>query len=230
MSASSSGRLQWLGFASPCRRQQLRALAFQRAFWGSPAWFCSRLLAVIRACACHSAGFVGPHRWPAPGESVAICCVGRLVSCVTHLRSCAGVGMWSKREEFTRCCWDQGSKLLKLKIARVFCKNLGLLKLKIAGVWHSCGPSTEHGCNTVQRARIAAAIGRCFWLTKRTHRFWRGFLSRAVAWFATDRSVQRRKSGTQLKNFEKQGMTYELLLGIFLAWKYYLVYCTATGV
>jgi len=30
--------------------------------------------------------------------------------------------------------------------------------------------------------------------------------------------------------FEKQGMTDELLLGKFLAWKYYLVYCTATGV
>jgi len=34
----------------------------------------------------------------------------------------------------------------------------------------------------------------------------------------------------KLKNFEKQGITYELLLGKFLAWRYYLVYCTATGV
>jgi len=31
MSTSSSGKLQWLGFASPCRKQQLQALAFQRA-------------------------------------------------------------------------------------------------------------------------------------------------------------------------------------------------------
>ena len=27
MSTSSSGKLQWLGFASPCRKQQLQALA-----------------------------------------------------------------------------------------------------------------------------------------------------------------------------------------------------------
>ena len=33
-------------------------------------------------------------------------------------------------------------------------------------------------------------------MTKQTHRFWRGFLSQAITWFATDRNVQRRKSGT----------------------------------
>jgi len=38
-----------------------------------------------------------------------------------------------------------------------------------------------------------------------------------------------RRSWHQLKNFKKQGMTYELLLEKFLAWEYYLVYCTATG-
>ena len=38
------------------------------------------------------------------------------------------------------------------------------------------------------------------------------------------------KKLTSIKNFEKQGMTYELMLGKFLAWNYYLVYCTATGV
>ena len=40
------------------------------------------------------------------------------------------------------------------------------------------------------------AIRHYFWLTKQTHRFWRGFLSQAITWFATDRNVQRRKFGT----------------------------------
>ena len=103
--------------------------------------------------------------------------------------------MSSRREEFAHCCWDQSSKLLGLKIAGFFCKGLRLLGLRIAGVWHNCGPSAEHGCSTVQRTRVAAAIGRCFWLTERTHRFWRGFLSQAITWFAADRGVRRGGSG-----------------------------------
>ena len=71
------------------------------------------------------------------------------------------------------------------------CKGLGLLGVRIANVWHSCNSSNGRGCNTVQRARIAAAIGRFFWLTRRTHCFWRGFLSQAIAWFAADRDVRR---------------------------------------
>ena len=43
------------------------------------------------------------------------------------------------------------------------------------------------------------AIRHYFWLTKQTHRFWHGFLSQAITWFATDRNVQRRKSGMLTK-------------------------------
>ena len=41
------------------------------------------------------------------------------------------------------CCWDRASRLQGLKIAKV---------------WHRCGSSTERGCSTVRRARIATAI------------------------------------------------------------------------
>ena len=35
--------------------------------------------------------FVKPQQWPTPSESIAIYCVRKLVSCVTHLQSCAKV-------------------------------------------------------------------------------------------------------------------------------------------
>ena len=39
--------------------------------------------------------FVKPHQWPTPSESIAIYCVRKLVSCVTHLQSCAKVDIWN---------------------------------------------------------------------------------------------------------------------------------------
>jgi len=41
---------------------------------------------MIQACTYHSAMFVKPHQWPTPSESIAIYCVRKLVSCVTHLQ------------------------------------------------------------------------------------------------------------------------------------------------
>jgi len=32
--------------------------------------------------------FVKPQQWPTPSESIAIYCVRKLVSCITHLQSC----------------------------------------------------------------------------------------------------------------------------------------------
>jgi len=42
---------------------------------------------MIQACAYHSAMFVKPHQWPTPSESIAIYCVRKLLSCITHLQS-----------------------------------------------------------------------------------------------------------------------------------------------
>ena len=93
------------------------------------------------------------------------------------------------------------SKLIITKIEdyKNFFKNLRLLKLKITKILHNCNSSTKHSYNTVQRTQIATVIRHYFWLTKQTHRFYRGFLSQAIMWFATDRNVQRRKSGTPTK-------------------------------
>jgi len=43
--------------------------------------------------------FVKPHQWPTPSESIAIYCVRKLVSCVTHLQSCAKVVIWNKKKK-----------------------------------------------------------------------------------------------------------------------------------
>jgi len=43
--------------------------------------------------------FVKPQQWPTPSESIAIYCVRKLVSCVTHLQSCAKVDIWNKKKK-----------------------------------------------------------------------------------------------------------------------------------
>ena len=72
---------------------------FSRLFEESPAWFCFHLHAMIRACTYHSAKFVKPQQWPTPSESIAIYCVRKLVSCITHLQSCANVDIWNKKKK-----------------------------------------------------------------------------------------------------------------------------------
>jgi len=43
--------------------------------------------------------FVKPQQWPTPSESIAIYCLRKLVSCVTHLQSCAKVDIWNKKKK-----------------------------------------------------------------------------------------------------------------------------------
>jgi len=43
--------------------------------------------------------FVKSHQWPTPSESIAIYCETKLVSCVTHLQSCAQVDKWNKKQK-----------------------------------------------------------------------------------------------------------------------------------
>ena len=43
--------------------------------------------------------FVKPHQWPTPSESIAIYCVRKVVSCVTHLQSCAKDDIWKKKKK-----------------------------------------------------------------------------------------------------------------------------------
>ena len=48
---------------------------------------------------CKPAIFVKPQQWPTPSESIAIYCVRKVVSCVTHLQSCAKVDIWNKKKK-----------------------------------------------------------------------------------------------------------------------------------
>jgi len=43
--------------------------------------------------------FVKPQQWPTPSESIAIYCVRKLVSCITHLQSCTKVDIWNKKKK-----------------------------------------------------------------------------------------------------------------------------------
>jgi len=47
----------------------------------------------------YTAIFVKPQQRPTPSESIAIYCVRKLVSCVTHLQSCAKVDIWNKKKK-----------------------------------------------------------------------------------------------------------------------------------
>ena len=48
----------------------------------------------------NSAIIVKSQQWPPASESIAIYCVRKLVSCVTHLQSCAKVDIWNKKKNY----------------------------------------------------------------------------------------------------------------------------------
>jgi len=75
---------------------------------------------------------VKSQQWPPLSESITICCVRKLISCVTHLQSCAKVDTWNKNK----------NNVLLLRS-----------KLKIAKIEHNCNPSTKHGYTPVQQTR-----------------------------------------------------------------------------
>ena len=80
-------------------KQQKPPWAFQPAVWGIS---CPVLLPSHcndSACTYHSAIFVKPQQWPTPSESIAIYCVRKLVSWITHLQSCAKVDIWNKKKK-----------------------------------------------------------------------------------------------------------------------------------
>ena len=81
------------------QKQQLQALALQPAVWGISCLVLLPSPCNNSACTYHSAIFVKPQQWPTPSESIAIYCVRKLVSCVTHLQSCAKVDIWNTKKK-----------------------------------------------------------------------------------------------------------------------------------
>jgi len=53
-----------------------------------------------RALLENMAVIVKSQQWPTPSESIAIYCVRKLVSCVTHLQSCAQVDIWNTKKNY----------------------------------------------------------------------------------------------------------------------------------
>ena len=84
--------------------------------------------------------FVKPQQWPTPSESIAIYCVRKLVSCITHLQSCAKVDIWNKKKQILlndtyklNHCKEMGAKL-----GRRFLKQPAeKLKAVFVAVWMS---------------------------------------------------------------------------------------------
>ena len=77
----------------------IQALALQPTVWGISCLVLLPSPCNDSACNYHSAIFVKPQQWPTPSESIAIYCVRKLVSCVTHLKSCAKVDIWNKKKK-----------------------------------------------------------------------------------------------------------------------------------
>ena len=81
------------------KKQQKPPWAFQPTVWGISCLVLLPSPCNDSACTYHSAIFVKPQQWPTPSESIAIYCVRKLVSCITHLQSCAKVDIWNKKKK-----------------------------------------------------------------------------------------------------------------------------------
>jgi len=106
--------------------------------------------------------FVKPQQWPTPSELIAIYCVRKLVSCVTHLQSCAKVGIKNKKKKLCT--------VAKIKTHNY--KNWRLQKFSTIATLPLNTATT-----LFNEPRLQRPLG-IFWLTKHTHRIWRGFCLR----------------------------------------------------
>ena len=129
------------------------------------------------ACTYHSAIFVKPQQWLTPSESIAIYCVRKLVSCVTHLQSCAKVDIWNKKEKLRT--------VAKTKTQDY--KNWRLQNLSIIAT-----PPLNAATTLFNEHRSQRPFGASDWQTHSPRLAW--FLSQTITWFATDRNVQRKTS------------------------------------
>jgi len=74
---------------------------FPGTLWTFFPWLHDCLYWYMRTAnfACVFEIFVKSQQWPTPSESIAIYCVRKLVSWVTHLQSCAKVDIWNKNKK-----------------------------------------------------------------------------------------------------------------------------------
>jgi len=121
--------------------------------------------------------FVKPQQWPTPSESIAIYCVRKLVSCITHLQSCAKVDIWNKKKKLRTVA----------KIKPQGYKNCRLPKFSA-----NVTPPLYTATTLFNEPRSQRPFGTSDWQNYSSRLAW--LLSQAVTWFATDCNVQRKKS------------------------------------
>ena len=120
--------------------------------------------------------FVKPQQWPTPSESIAIYCVRKLVSCMTHLQSCAKVDIWNKKKKI-RTVAETKTQGYKNRRLPKFSTNLSP-PLNTATTLFN-GPGSQRPLGTSDWQNYPSRLAR--------------LLSQAITWFATDRNVQRKK-------------------------------------
>ena len=81
------------------------------------------------ACAHPSAIIVKSQKWPTPSESIAIYCVRKLVSCVTHFQSRAKVDISNKKKNYVQLLWSK-LKITKLRPIRTPPLNIATKTVK----------------------------------------------------------------------------------------------------
>ena len=141
--------------------QQKPPWAFQPAVWGISCLVLLPSPCNDSACTYHSAIFVKPQQWPTPSESIAIYCVRKLVSCITHLESCAKVDIWNKKKKLRTVA----------KIKTQGYKNWRLPKFSTNVTPH--WTQLQHCSTNPDRNGHSALL-----TDKIAHRVWRGFCLR----------------------------------------------------
>ena len=137
-----------------CTIQQLQALALQPDVWGisclvllpPPCNYSSLYVSFSNRCKAIAVTHTKRiDRNLLRKETSFVCYTSSVLRKSRHMK---------QKEKIAHCCWDQNSRLQKLKITKIE---------------YNCNSSTKHSHNTFQRIQIVTAI-RLIWLTKNTFR------------------------------------------------------------
>ena len=104
-------------------------------------------------------------------------CVRKLVSCITHLQSCAKVDIWNKKKKLRT-------------VAKI--KPQGYRNCRLPKFSTNVTPPLYTATTLFNEHRSQRPFGTSDWQNYSSRLAW--LLSQAVTWFATDCNVQRKKS------------------------------------
>ena len=153
----------------------MRKTSFVMLFSNLYNFFCDQLIKSV--ITSFSEIFVKSQQWPTPSESIAIYCVRKLVSCVTHHQPCAKVDIWNKKKKLRTVA----------KIKTQDYKNWRLQKFSTIAT-----PPLNTATTLFNELRSQPPFGTSDRKTYSSRLAWS--LSQAITWFATDRNEQRKKN------------------------------------